>query len=51
MGENDEKIELTSQGVGTYWYQAPECFELNVMKPQITQKVSINYSLLTLFTV
>lgn len=24
--ENQDKIELTSQGVGTYWYQAPECF-------------------------
>lgn len=48
MGENDEKIELTSQGVGTYWYQAPECFELNVAKPQITQKVRINFKVLTL---
>jgi len=27
--------------VGTYWYQAPECFELSVNKPQITQKVDI----------
>ena len=25
--ENQDKIELTSQGVGTYWYQAPECFD------------------------
>ena len=47
MGENDEKIELTSQGVGTYWYQAPECFELNVAKPQITQKVRIIINLIT----
>ena len=39
IGENQEKIELTSQGVGTYWYQAPECFDLS-KNPQITQKVS-----------
>jgi len=25
--ENDDtKMELTSQGVGTYWYLPPECF-------------------------
>ena len=29
VDEGDEKIELTSQGVGTYWYQAPECFQQN----------------------
>jgi tousled-like kinase len=27
--EGSEKVELTSQGVGTYWYQAPECFQQN----------------------
>lgn len=37
--ENQDKIELTSQGVGTYWYQAPECFDQS-KNPQITQKVS-----------
>ena len=37
--ENQDKIELTSQGVGTYWYQAPECFNQS-KNPQITQKVS-----------
>lgn len=29
IDEGNEKIELTSQGVGTYWYQAPECFQSN----------------------
>ena len=24
---NSDKIQLTSQGVGTYWYLPPECFE------------------------
>ena len=38
--ENQEKIELTSQGVGTYWYQAPECFELGC-QPMISSKVDI----------
>lgn len=27
IDEGTEKIELTSPGVGTYWYQAPECFQ------------------------
>lgn len=39
VDENQEKIELTSQGVGTYWYQAPECFN-QAQNPQITSKVS-----------
>ena len=28
MEDNSENIELTSQGVGTYWYLPPECFEM-----------------------
>ena len=24
---NSDKVQLTSQGVGTYWYLPPECFE------------------------
>lgn len=40
LTENQEKIELTSQGVGTYWYQAPECF-VQGRQPQITCKVDI----------
>ena len=39
VDEGLEKIELTSQGVGTYWYQAPECFHQK--SPQITHKVDI----------
>lgn len=26
MGSNEAHVELTSQGVGTYWYLPPECF-------------------------
>lgn len=26
MEDNSDDIELTSQGVGTYWYLPPECF-------------------------
>eukprot|EP00347_Sterkiella_histriomuscorum_P019462 403341542 len=40
MEENSERIELTSQGVGTYWYQAPECFEVS-KTPMISSKVDI----------
>ncbi|CDW74566.1 protein kinase domain containing protein [Stylonychia lemnae] len=40
MEENSDRIELTSQGVGTYWYQAPECFEVS-NTPMITSKVDI----------
>lgn len=42
MDENQERIELTSQGVGTYWYQAPECFEMSTTNPpMINSKVDI----------
>lgn len=41
MDENSERIELTSQGVGTYWYQAPECFEMSNNPPMINSKVDI----------
>ena len=40
MDENSERIELTSQGVGTYWYQAPECFEMSNNPPMINSKVT-----------
>jgi tousled-like kinase len=36
----EEYIELTSQGVGTYWYLPPECF-INDQKPLISPKVDI----------
>lgn len=39
--ENDEtKLELTSQGVGTYWYLPPECFQTDE-KPNISSKVDV----------
>ena len=38
--ESEEtKIELTSQGVGTYWYLPPEVFKED--NPQISSKVDI----------
>jgi len=40
--EGDEtKIELTSQGVGTYWYLPPECFEMDDNPPLINSKVDV----------
>ena len=27
MENNVDRMELTSQGVGTYWYLPPECFD------------------------
>src|SRR6185369_8656001 len=30
------RIELTSQGVGTYWYLPPECFQMNDQPPMIS---------------
>ena len=38
---NEEKIELTSQGVGTYWYQPPEWFEVGPDPAMISSKVDI----------
>jgi tousled-like kinase len=40
--DNEEsKIELTSQGAGTYWYLAPECFENGKNPPLISSKVDV----------
>jgi len=39
MNEGETKVELTSQGVGTYWYLPPECF--NLKYPQISTKVDV----------
>lgn len=39
--DNSEKVELTSQGVGTYWYQPPECFEVGPNPPLISNKVDV----------
>ena len=35
IDNNCDKVQLTSQGVGTYWYLPPECFE---------EKININIS-------
>ncbi|CAD8173347.1 unnamed protein product [Paramecium octaurelia] len=40
--DNDKsKMELTSQGVGTYWYLPPECFHTGDQPPNISNKVDI----------
>ncbi len=39
MGNEESRIDLTSQGVGTYWYLPPETFEDHF--PQITPKVDV----------
>lgn len=38
INEGETKVELTSQGVGTYWYLPPECF---TKFPQISSKVDV----------
>lgn len=38
--EEEESIELTSQGAGTYWYLPPECFEQG-NTPKISPKVDV----------
>ena len=35
------RIELTSQGVGTYWYLPPECFMMDDKPPLINNKVDV----------
>jgi tousled-like kinase len=44
MEDNSDNIELTSQGVGTYWYLPPECFEINKV-PDINSKVKKHINL------
>lgn len=41
IDQDQEKIELTSQGVGTYWYQPPECFEEGPNPTMISSKVDV----------
>ena len=41
MDPSKTNMELTSQGVGTYWYQAPECFETGSTPPRISNKVDV----------
>jgi len=40
MEEDQESLELTSQGAGTYWYLPPECFEVGTT-PKISSKVDV----------
>lgn len=39
MNGDETRLELTSQGVGTYWYLPPECFSNDY--PKISSKVDI----------
>jgi tousled-like kinase len=39
MEDNTDK--LTSQGVGTYWYLPPECFDTDKNPPGISSKVDV----------
>lgn len=42
LEEDQESVELTSQGAGTYWYLPPECFEINGNQPpKISSKVDV----------
>jgi tousled-like kinase len=41
MEPSKTNMELTSQGVGTYWYQAPECFDTSGTPPRISSKVDV----------
>jgi len=40
MEEDEEQMELTSQGAGTYWYLPPECF-MTGRTPKISSKVDV----------
>ena len=41
MEASKTNMDLTSQGVGTYWYQPPECFETGSRPPKISGKVDV----------
>lgn len=41
MDPSMTNMELTSQGVGTYWYLPPECFETGSGVPKISSKVDV----------
>jgi tousled-like kinase len=45
MEENQESLELTSQGAGTYWYLPPECFEVGTT-PKISSKVLLSSTII-----
>jgi tousled-like kinase len=39
IDDEETKIDLTSPGIGTYWYLPPEVFD--ECKPHVSQKVDI----------
>jgi len=43
QNQDQSKMNLTSQGVGTYWYLPPECFRMGEggKAPKISEKVDI----------
>jgi len=41
MDEDQDAVDLTSQGAGTYWYLPPECFETGKDPPKISSKVDV----------
>lgn len=41
MEDDSTRLELTSQGVGTYWYLPPECFLVGDQPPSISAKVDV----------
>ncbi|PRP88805.1 hypothetical protein PROFUN_00273 [Planoprotostelium fungivorum] len=41
MEEDQEVMDLTSQGAGTYWYLPPECFEVSKEPIKISSKVDV----------
>ncbi|CAD8049088.1 unnamed protein product [Paramecium sonneborni] len=41
LEDDNSKLQLTSQGVGTYWYLPPECFHMGDQPPNISSKVDI----------
>lgn len=41
MDSNKNNTELTSQGAGTIWYQAPECHQRGQHPPLISSKVDV----------
>lgn len=41
LENNETRCELTSQGVGTYWYLPPETFIISEQAPSISSKVDV----------
>ena len=39
MENEEDSMDLTSQGAGTYWYLPPECFVVGQEPPKISSKV------------